>query len=512
MAVIVPPSNGIDSRNHDLEKSISSAASSPVDGSFDAPSMRAPLWRRALTWGVEENGIVPVPYEKRTDARVFNLFTMWFTALLCLLPIVTGMVGTLGYGLSLRDASLIIIFFSLLTTIPPAFMGTLGPKTGMRQMIQARYCFGLYAVVVPLLLNAATITGFSVIAALVGGQTLTAVSDNTISSDVGIVITCIIGMLITFCGYKVLHLYERYSWIPALVAIVICVGCGGKHLQKQHVPEAPATAATVLTYGCLIAGFLIPFGGTVSDFAIYITPEASRLKVFSYVYAAMATPTILLLILGAAIGGAVPNVPEWSAAYEVNSTGGVLTAMLSPAGGFGKFVAVLLALSVIGNIGISMYSISLNIQMLLPILTRVPRPLFSLLTTAILIPVSIAAARNFFNSLENFLGVISYWSASFVAIMLVECCVFRRGDARSYDPAIWDKGRLLPWGVAALAAGLCSFALVIPCMAEAWYTGPLARTTGDIGFEVAFCLSAVLYVPFRWMEIRLRGGKLQGSA
>lgn len=52
------------------------------------------------------------------------------------------MVGTLSYGLSLRDASLVIIFFTLLTTIPPAFMGTLGPKTGLRQMIQARYAFG----------------------------------------------------------------------------------------------------------------------------------------------------------------------------------------------------------------------------------------------------------------------------------------------------------------------------------------------------------------------------------
>jgi purine-cytosine permease-like protein len=52
------------------------------------------------------------------------------------------MVGTLGYFLSLRDASLVIIFFSLIAYIPPAFMGTLGPGTGLRQMIQARYVFG----------------------------------------------------------------------------------------------------------------------------------------------------------------------------------------------------------------------------------------------------------------------------------------------------------------------------------------------------------------------------------
>lgn len=45
-------------------------------------------------------------------------------------------------GLSLRDSSLVILFFVLLTTLLPAYLATLGPKTGMRQMIQARYSFG----------------------------------------------------------------------------------------------------------------------------------------------------------------------------------------------------------------------------------------------------------------------------------------------------------------------------------------------------------------------------------
>lgn len=239
---------------------------------------------------------------------------------------------------------------------------------------------------------------------------------------------------------------------------------------------------------------------------------AYRIKVFSYVYMGMVIPTTLLLILGAAIGGAVPNVPEWDSAYAASSTGGVVVTMLTPASGFGKFVAVILALSVIGNIGITMYSISLNIQMFLPVLTRFPRPIFSLLTTAILIPVSITAAHNFFNSLENFLGIISYWSASFVAIMIFEHVIFRKSDATTYDHSIWDDGARLPWGVAALASGVCSFAVVIPCMAAAWYTGPVAESTGDIGFVVAFVVSAALYVPFRWVEIKLRGGRLQESS
>lgn len=124
-------------------------------------------------------------------------------------------------------------------------------------------------------------TGFSVIAAVVGGQTLTAVSGNTISINVGIAITCIVALLVSFSGYKIIHIYERYCWIPVFVAIVIAVGCGGNNLKLQVVPEEPATVQAVLSYASLIAGFMIPFGGIVSDFAIYITPSAPRYSLFN---------------------------------------------------------------------------------------------------------------------------------------------------------------------------------------------------------------------------------------
>lgn len=70
---------------------------------------------------------------------------------------------TVSYGLSLRDASLTILFFNLLTAIPVAYLSTLGPKTGLRQMVQARYSFGLIGVSLPVILNLATLGGYCVI-------------------------------------------------------------------------------------------------------------------------------------------------------------------------------------------------------------------------------------------------------------------------------------------------------------------------------------------------------------
>jgi purine-cytosine permease-like protein len=236
--------------------------------------------------------------------------------------------------------------------------------------------------------------------------------------------------------------------------------------------------------------------------------DVYRWKTFSYVYSGMALPTILLLLLGAAIGGAVPNVPEWSTAYDKYSVGGVLAEMLTPAGGFGKFVVVVLAFSVVANIAVSQYSVSLNIQMVHPVFTKVPRSIFTLITTLVLIPVSIKAATSFFENLENFLGIISYWSAAFCAIIILEFIWFRNMSYATYDHSIWNVATQLPYGIAAISALICSFGLVVPCMAEIWYTGPIAKHTGDIGFEVAFVLSGMLYLPFRTLEIRMRGGHL----
>lgn len=211
------------------------------------------------------------------------------------------------------------------------------------------------------------------------------------------------------------------------------------------------------------------------------------------------------MTLGAAIAGALPNNPAWEEGNEADGVGGVLAAMLSKAGGFGKFVAVLQTLSLLGNTCSSFYAITLNFQALAPILFRVPRYIFAVAITATIIPVAIYASRDFYTSLSNFMSLISYWSASFVGIVIADHVVIRCCRFDSYDQSIWDKGHELPPGIAAIASTILSFGLVVPCMKEEWYTGPIASKAGDIGFEVAFALSALAYVPLRLLEKRLTG-------
>ncbi|KAL4803100.1 permease for cytosine/purines, uracil, thiamine, allantoin-domain-containing protein [Aspergillus unguis] len=461
---------------------------------------------RIVNWGVELRGVTPVPVEEKTDNRFINVFFVWFTLSTNLLPIVTGMVGTFAMGMSLRDASLVILFFNMLCTVFPAYFSTLGSRTGLRQMLHARFTFGYYLVSIIVALNLCTIAGFGVISSVLGGSTLAAVSNGSIDDTAGIVVIGVCGMIVSFGGYRFLHQYERYCWLFALVAIVIATGVGGSMLKNQ-TPTEPPTAATVLSFGGVIAGFLIPWAGMAADFSVYCTPTVSTARIFTYTYLGLFLPTVPLMVLGAAIGSAAPSIEAWSTGYNTYGVGGVLDSMLSPAGGFGKFVSVLLSFSLLGNLAASMYSISLNFQLLLPFFTRVPRFVFSVIYTAVLIPVSVVAAKSFFSNLENFLYVIAYWSAAFVSVVLVEHFVFRRADCESYTSVeeAWDNRKYLPTGVSAIGAMALSFGLIVPCMGQVWFTGPIAETTGDIGFEIALVLAGLLYLPLRVLERKVRG-------
>ncbi|WEW57223.1 hypothetical protein PRK78_002685 [Emydomyces testavorans] len=228
---------------------------------------------------VELRGIVAIGVEERRDRDV-DVFLLWVAMSCDLLPVVTGMVGMLGFGLSLRDASLVIVFSNLLCTIFSGISLDPGPENWSSAVDTSTLYFWL---------NLATVSAFTIIDCVIGGQTLSAVNSNDVSVNVGIVIVAMLALCISFFGYKVLHQYERYGWIPILVSIIIASGCGGKHFSKQAHPP-PASASAVLSFGGLIAGFLIPWAALSTDFCTYILPDVSSRRVFSYVYLSLFIP------------------------------------------------------------------------------------------------------------------------------------------------------------------------------------------------------------------------------
>jgi purine-cytosine permease-like protein len=74
---------------------------------------------------------------------------------------------------------------------------------------------------------------------------------------------------------------------------------------------------------------------------------------------------------------------------------------------------------------------------------------------------------------------------------------------------MWNKPKELLYGFAALGGLIIPFALVIPSMHQVWYVGPIAKVTGDLGFEFTFTTSIPIYILLRTIEIKyFRNGRL----
>ncbi len=124
--------------------------------------------------------------------------------------------------------------------------------------------------------------------------------------------------------------------------------------------------------------------------------------------------------------------------------------------------------------------------------------------TRSIIPLSIVGQTKFYDTLTNFLGLIGYWASAFGAVILFEHLVIRRGRFDAYNLQYWDNPSKLTTGVPAVAAVLLSCALIVPTIDQVWFIGPIARKTGDIGFEMAFAVTGLCYVPLRYLELRYR--------
>ena len=102
------------------------------------------------------------------------------------------------------------------------------------------------------------------------------------------------------------------------------------------------------------------------------------------------------------------------------------------------------------------------------------------------------------------MNLIGYWLAIYTAIGISEHFFYKKGYA-NYDVAIYDEPKMLPVGFAALLAFSFGIAGVVVGMSQVWWTGPLAKmigeTGGDIGFELAFGFSFVIFNIVRPFEL-----------
>ncbi|KAJ5907480.1 Purine-cytosine permease fcyB [Penicillium taxi] len=477
-------------------------------------SLYAKLQRFAGKLNVEQRGVERVPEDERTDTSIYNVGSMWLAANMVVSSFAIGVLGMSTFYLGFVDACLVCFFFNLLGILTVCFFTCFGPTFGLRQMVLSRFWFGWWPVKFIACLNVISCVGWSAANAIVGAQLLNAIN-GTVPGFAGILVITFATLFITFAGYKVVHAYEYWSWIPTCIVFIILLGTFAHSGDFINVPMGVGTSelGDCLSFGSTVYGFATGWTSYAADYTVYQPANVNKRKIFASAWIGLIIPLLFTELLGLAVYSATyanNGDNKYMIGYEASGNGGLIDAALSPLGGFGKFCLVILALSIIANNCPNIYSVSLTLQVLSRYTQRVPRFIWTLCASCASLAIAIPGYSNFNTVLDNFMNFIAYWLAIYSGIAVADHFIFKRGFG-GYNVGIYDKRELLPVGISATVAFCFGVAGMVTGMSQTWFVGPIAKHAGelpfggDIGFELGFAFSFVIYCCLRPFELKYFG-------
>ncbi|CZR67289.1 related to nucleoside transporter [Phialocephala subalpina] len=442
--------------------------------------------------GVEPHGAQRITPDKKKPPKTWMMFFMWSSSgVYTLSSITTGMIPW-EYGLSLTQAILIVVFGTLVGAGVAGWCATLGPATGLRQVAISRYSFGWWPSKIIAILNIIEQIGWASVSCITGGQALSAVSNYSVSVVLGIVIINIVSIVLSFGGYTAIVKIENYFWIVFFVIFLVMYGeVGGKADLKTPAEVSGMTfSGNVLSCIAIFYGDGASYASIISDYYVNYPADISKVKVWLLTTFGIFIPVTFGILLGCLVGSTTGVDVDWADAYDNHGVGGLILAMLYPKG-FAKFLLVLLSLGGVGLNVIAIYSTALAVQQAAKPLQRVPRFIWSLVTFACILVLSIGGRDKIFDFLENFLSLLGYYNTAFVAILAMEHYYFRKGNLANYDLDGWNTPSKLPIGVAGLTSFLLGIVGAILGMVETYYVGVIAKMIGDDGGDIGNELALV---------------------
>ncbi|GAA5876977.1 hypothetical protein JCM16303_006356 [Sporobolomyces ruberrimus] len=496
---------------HQLDADVTSAD----ERSRKTPGPIAFLWKVAKkldSYGVEVRGVERVPPNERHHTTVYDAGYLWGSANMTISTFSLGTLATSVYGLSATDACLTALFFNLLTTLPVALFSCWGKSTGLRQMMIGRFSFGPIWIWFPIILNCVACVGWSTINTIVGASALRAVSDShKLPEPAGIVIIAIVTLAVALFGYRYVHAIERYSSIPVFIIFIIYLGQAGRFMQGGFTGAGSSEAASVLSFGGTVAGFALGWTSLAADYTVNFPEDTPDWKVFSSTYIGLNIPMIFLECLGALAMSTFELKPSWEAAYKEKKLGGLIgEPLIGPMGGFGRFLLVILAMSIVANNIPNVYSFALTFQAFGKWFQLIPRFFLCIVCTVIYIILALTGYNSFESWFDTLLVLLSYWLAIYSTILIEEHFIFRKGSFKRYNLEDYNVFSNLPLGIAAGLATGVGIAGAVLGMSQQLYIGVIGRTFGgpsgaDLGFELAGGFTAVTYPIFRYIERKYSG-------
>lgn len=504
--------------------------------------------------GVETNGIERIPpYERGTSKRQFlHVAGLWLSAAGGLSSMSSYFLGPLLFELSFKQSLVSGLVSMMIGCLVAAYCSIMGPQSGCRQMVTARFLFGWWFVKLVALASIVGVMGWSVVNCVVGGEMLASISNNKVPLWVGIIIVTACSFLVATFGIKQVLRVETYFSIPVLTCfLLLYISSSDKYHLIKNFSNSDVDPLTIkgnwLSFFSLCYSITSTWGSITADYYILFPEDTAKSQVFLLTFFGTFLPTLFVGILGLLLASVAAVYEPWTDAYNEYGMGGLLHAGFERWNGFGKFCVVVLILSLISNNIINTYSAAFSIQLSSVFAARVPRWFWSLFCTGVYLLCALVGRNHFSTILGNFLPMIGYWISMYFILLLEENLIFRRhflhlyikefprGKTEDAEPEVgtsspmnlhkikrrllasrnrynwdmWNNYDVLTHGYAATFAFLCGVAGVVVGMAQAYWIGPIAAKFGESGGDIAMWLSmafsGIIYPWCRYLELKKYG-------
>ncbi|CDF86703.1 cytosine permease [Pseudomonas sp. QL9] len=438
---------------------------------------------------IETRSIDYIP-EKERHGRLLSQFTLWFGCNLQITAIVTGALAVVLGG----DVfwSLIGLFIGqVFGGAVMALHGAQGPKLGLPQMISSRVQFGVFGAVIPLVLVCIMYVGFNATGAVLAGQAVSSLLG--VSETAGILIFAAVIVVLTVCGYRVIHILGKAASVIGVAAFaylfvrLLSTNDVGVLLDNRHFAWGSFLLAVSLS-----ASWQIAFGPYVADYSRYLPSHTSSLKTFLAVGVGSVLGSQASMVLGV-----------FAAALAGKAFSGQPVAFIVGLGASGLLASALFFSVILGKTTISTLNAYGSFMCIATIISgfrgqltisRAQRLVFVLCIVGLSTGLALAGQHSFLAAFKSFLLFLLAFFTPWSAINLVDYYGITR---ERYDvPALGDPdGRYGRWNWIGIGVYVFGVLIQMPFIDSAFYSGPMVEKLGgvDISWLVGLALPALVY-------------------
>lgn len=535
------PKIGLDEDTYDSVRTVDSGPQDLTKGFFKVFQNAS---RKLDSLGVETRGIERIEaYERSTNKtkQLISVIGLWMSASGGLSSMSSFFLGPLLFGLGLKNTLVAGLVGHILGCAVAAYCSLMGPRSGCRQMVGARFLFGWWTVKLVSLVGIIGVMGWSVVNCVVGGQILSSVSNGKVPLVVGIIIIAVVSLVVAIAGIRQLLRVEALLSVPVNLAFLLLYVVASQkfeYLSNANSSEIANDPATIkgnwLCFFSLCYSITSTWGLIAADYYILFPEDTPDLQVFALTFFGICIPTTFVGVAGLLIGNVALTYEPWGEAYAKLGMGGLLHEAFTPWGAGGKFVLMVIYLSLISNNILNTYSAAFGIQLGGVWLAKIPRWAWAFAITAVYLVCALVGRNKFSTILSNFLPMVGYWISMYFIMLLEENTIFRtdrfmhlftkefekiepervRGGTvarrKHYNFAIWNDYHRLTHGFAAGAGFVVGATGAAVGMSQTYWVGPVARRIGglyggDIAMWLCMGFSGLVYPGLRYWELRMYG-------